>query len=279
MLPRWNSILNNLKFFLAKLEVVLSHKILRRSKRGRKPKRSIRSYLKLIIVKEYKNASLRDAEWDFSRRICRSRVDHSVIHYWEKKLPKEVVEKIVRTIAEEVERSLGYDFSVIDATKFTSWKNQELEFHILARIVKGTVYPSSVYLGHGSMSKTVDHVLVEGDKDLLCDAWYDDHKSLKMMFKRGYTPYVSPNTGKWRGRWRHKARRLYMHPLGRQKYRQRGRGESPFGSLTNEFGDRLKTSRFDTSMIRIGARIITYLVKIYMRIDDNLILIIILVNC
>jgi hypothetical protein len=251
LLPRWNSVLNNLKLFLAKLEVLLSRKILRRSKRGRKPKRSIRSYLKLIIVKEYKNASLRDAEWDFSRMICRSRVDHSVIHYWEKKLPKEVIEKIVRTIAEEIEKSLGYDFSVIDATKFASWKNQGLEFHTLNRITKGTVYPSSVYFGSVSPSKAVKHVLTEGDEDLLCDAWYDDNEALKVMFKRGYTPYVSPNTGRWRGRWRHKARRLYMHPLGRQKYRQRGRGESPFGSLTNEFGDRLKTSRFDTSVTRM----------------------------
>jgi len=32
-------------------------------------------------------------------------------------------------------------------------------------------------------------------------------------------------------------------------------------------------------MTRIGARVITHLVKLYMRIDDNLILIKILMNC
>lgn len=77
----------------------------------------------------------------------------------------------------------------------------------------------------------------------------------------GYSPYVSPNTGRWRVYWRHKARKLYMHPFGRQKYKQRGRGESPYGSLTDEFGDRLKSRRVDVTMTRIGARIITHLVK------------------
>lgn len=270
--------LNNIKLFLRKLEVLLSTRF-KRSKRGRKPKHSIRSYIKLIVVKEYKNASLRDAECDFSKTVCRCRVDHSVIHYWEKKLPKEVVEKIVRTIAKEVERSLGYDFSIIDSTKFASWKNDEVEFHTLTRITKDTVYPSNIYFGTVRPSKAVDNVLLEGSKDLLCDAWCDDNDSIKLMFRRGYTPYVSPNTGRWRGHWRHKARRLYMHPFGRQKYRQRGRGESTYGSLTDEFGDRLKTSRVDATMVRIGARVIIYLVKVYMRIDDNLILVKFLVNC
>jgi len=279
MLPRWNSKLNNLKLFLRKLEVLLSINF-KRNKRGRKPKHSIRSYVKLIVVKEYKNASLRDAECDFSRTVCRSRVDHSVIHYWEKKLPKEVVEKVVRIVAEEIERQLGYNFSVIDSTKFASWKkNDELEFHTLTRITKGTVYPSSVYFGSVRPSKAVDNVLIEGSGDLLCDAWYDDNDSIGIMFNRGYVPYVSPNTGRWRGHWRHKARKLYMHPFGRQKYRQRGRGESPYGSLTDEFGDRLKSRRIDSTMTRIGARVITHLVKLYMRIDDNLILIKILMNC
>jgi len=279
MLPRWNSVLNNLKLFLVKLEVLLPTRF-KRSKRGRKPKHSIRSYFKLIVVKEYKNASLMDVECDFSKTVCDSRVDHSVIHYWEKKIPKDIIEKIVRFVAEEVEHQLDYDFSIIDSTKFASWKkNDELEFHTLTRITKGTVYPSSVYFGSVRPSKAVNNVLVEGSGDLLCDAWYDDNDSLKIMFKRGYTPYVSPNTGRWRGHWRHKARRLYMHPFGRQKYRQRGRGESPYGSLTDEFGDRLKTRRIDAMMTRIGARVITYLVKIYMRIDDNLISVKILVNC
>ncbi len=99
MLPRWNCVINNLKLFLSKLEVPLSIRF-KRSRGGRRPKHSIRSYFKLIVVKEAKNASLRDAECDFSRIACRSRVDHSVIHYWEKKLPKDIIEKVVRCCIE-----------------------------------------------------------------------------------------------------------------------------------------------------------------------------------
>jgi len=50
-----------------------------------------------------------------------------------------------------------------------------------------------------------------------------------------------------------------------RRYRQRGRGESIFGSLTNEFGDRLKTVLVETSITRIGCRFAIYLVKLCMR--------------
>ena len=56
-----------------------------RTKRGRKPKHDLRSYLKLIITKEATKSSLREAEIRYSKIICKERIDHSVIHYWEKK--------------------------------------------------------------------------------------------------------------------------------------------------------------------------------------------------
>jgi len=265
MLSRWYTDLNDIKIFLNVLEEVLQDFNIENNKRGRPPKHSKKDYLKLIIVKEWKKRSLRAAETDYSEFVCEKRVDHSVIHYEEKVLGKDLIEEVIMLIGQKLDVAIGYDFSVIDSTKFSTWKNKGLEFHVLTRITRGTVYPSCVYFSSVSPSEAVDHVLVEGGKELLCDAWYDDNKALRTMFKRGYTPYVSPNTGRWRGRWRHKARKLYMHPLGRQKYRQRGRGESPFGSLTNEFGDRLRTSRNDTTVIRIGCRIIAYQLKIYIR--------------
>ena len=54
--------------------------------RGRPTKHSIKQYAALIAVKEEKKATLRKAETDYSEEICPERVDHSVIHYWEKKL-------------------------------------------------------------------------------------------------------------------------------------------------------------------------------------------------
>ncbi len=113
---------------------------------------------------------------------------------------------------------------------------------------------------------------------MLCDAWYDDNDSLGIMFKRVYQPIIKLNKERFRGYHRHKARKLYMNPISNQKYRQRGRGESLYGSLTDEFGDRLKTSRINTSITRIGARVISYLVKIYIRINESLVFIRILVN-
>jgi hypothetical protein len=42
--------------------------------------------------------------------------------------------------------------------------------------------------------------------------------------------------------------------------------ESPFGSLTNKYGDRIKTLNVVTTQIRILARVIAYQVKLLMRI-------------
>jgi hypothetical protein len=118
----------------------------RRSKRGRKPKHSIRSYFKLIIAKEFKKTSLREAECDYSRIVCKSRVDHAVIHYWEKKFDKKLIERIVKAIGSKLEQLIGYMFSVIDATEFTRWNKSNLEFHLFNRIANGTIYPISIFL-------------------------------------------------------------------------------------------------------------------------------------
>jgi len=48
-------------------------------------------------------------------------------------------------------------------------------------------------------------------------------------------------------------------------YRQRGRGESCFGSLTNKFGDRLTTRNEQTIRTRIASRVISYQIRLLMR--------------
>jgi len=79
--------------------------------------------------------------------------------------------------------------------------------------------------------------------------------------KHGYTPIIKAQRTRCSGHWRKKARIVYDKRI----YRQRGRGESIFGSLTNEFGDRLKSVRADVTMIRIACRFIVYMVKLIMR--------------
>ena len=63
------------------------------------------------------------------------------------------------------------------------------------------------------------------------------------------------------GGWRNKARREYDDEL----YKLRHVGEGIFDALSNWFGDRVKTMLRESTLTRIGARIIAYQVRIYMR--------------
>lgn len=267
MIPRWNSVIYGINSLLSALDKLLPRNI-HRNKRGRKPKHSLRSYLKLVISKEAKRSSLREAESDYSQSVCNQRVDHSVIHYWEKKLAP-MLATIVSFIGMILDQKIKYLFSMIDSTKFSYWlrNNKETEFHVMNRISKSTVYPVSVFNRTCSPSIAVNNTLTNGKGQLLADAWYDDNKSIGIMFNKGYKPLVCPNKNRSKGYWRRRSRKLYNNLKGRFAYRQRSRGESLFGSLTNAYGDRLKTSRTDTSNTRIVARIIAYQTKIWMRIE------------
>jgi hypothetical protein len=63
---------------------------------------------------------------------------------------------------------------------------------------------------------------------------------------------------------------LYRQLKNRLGYRQRGRGESIFGSLTNEYGDRFKAINKEGMKTRICARVLCYQVKLLMRINQEL---------
>lgn len=145
MLLRWNSSLKNLKFFLNALDKILPF-IKRKRQRGRPPKHSLRKYLKLIITKEFKHCSTRDAEHDLSRGVCKARVDHSVINYWDR-FDKNFIQKIIKRIGTILCATLSYLFSFIDSTKFTLWCKNETEFHALVRIGDGFLYPVNVFFG------------------------------------------------------------------------------------------------------------------------------------
>ncbi|MEM5812539.1 MAG: hypothetical protein QW286_02360, partial [Candidatus Aenigmatarchaeota archaeon] len=93
--------------------------------------------------------------------------------------------------------------------------------------------------------------------------WYDVNKVFAIVYKHGYIPLIKPQRARGKGHWRRKARKIYSKEW--RKYRHRGRGESPFGSLTNAFGDRLKTRLVETTYKRSLARVIVYQAKIYIR--------------
>lgn len=271
MLPRWNSSLRDINLFLEALDNILPM-FKRKKQKGRPPKHSPRKYLEIVIAKEFKKASTRDAEHDFSRKICRTRVDHSVVNYWERKFDKNFIVGIIHSIGLLLTTLLPYSFSFIDSTKFTSWVKNEIEFHVLMRIGNGFLYPVNVFFGTVSPKIAVKQTLIKGKGRLLGDPWYDDNKAFREMFHSGYKPIIKPNRNRFRGFWRKVARNKFQDDKQKKRpfYRQRGRGESIFGSLTNEFGDRLKTSRDESTITRIGARIIAQMTKIYMRTTNFL---------
>lgn len=110
-------VINDIKAFLKALSKLISEPITR-AKRGRKPKHDLREYLRLIVAKEAKKASLREAELNYSKLVCGVRVDHSVIHYRERRFDSSLIESLVKAIGKEVEKLLDYYFSIIDSTKF-----------------------------------------------------------------------------------------------------------------------------------------------------------------
>lgn len=270
--PRWNSSLGNKKLIVEKLRKIIPD--IRPNKRGQPPKHPIKDYAIVIILKEFKKASLRDAETDWSEYVCGEPIDHSVIHYWEQKLPVNIIEDAVRKAGKELQEFLGYDFSVIDATAFNSWHNSHYSFHLVNRIHEGTVYPVSITKDTFDPIPNTRDVIVPGNGFFMGDKWYDVNGIFRIVYREGYTPIISPQRTRCSGYWRRKARKDY----DKRRYRQRGRGESVFGSLTNWLGDRLHTRKRVTTYLRSCVRVLCYQVKILIRIGNNICCVVIWVN-
>lgn len=268
MYNRWHSVVEDINFFFTKVRIIIKKtKNKLRSSRGRPPKHNPEKYLQLIAAKEFDRKSLRGAEARLSREVCEERVDHSVIAYWEKK--PEVTETFVSAIKQagkELDSKLSQQFAVIDATSFTSWFKEDMIFHLFNRISQETVYPIGISFLTGSVAEPVSEAIDPGSGKLYADAGYDDNASIGIMFEKGYEPIVCPNSQRWRGYYRKKARKLYRKFENCLGYRQRGRGESVFGSLANYFGDRFKTINVQATQTRTAARVLVYQVKLLMRL-------------
>ena len=165
MHPRWNTGLNDINNFLQVLDEILESVEIPETKRGRPTKHDKKTYLKLIITKEWKKRSLRSMETDYSELICNQRVDHSVIHYQEKTMPKEVIGEIITMIGQKLDNSFNYEYTFIDATEFTSWNKSRLMFHLSCRITQETVYPTGIHYGYGKdVKESVEGCLPKGKR-------------------------------------------------------------------------------------------------------------------
>lgn len=270
--PRWNSSLGDKKLIVKTLEDVVPD--IPANKRGQPPKHPIKQYLILIALKESKHASLRDAETDWSEYVCGEHVDHSVIHYWEQKLPAEIIEEAIRAAGKRLEELLGYDFSMIDATKFTDWHIKDTGFHLVNRIHEETVYPVNITRDTIDPIPNTRDVMVPGHGEFMGDKWYDVNGVFRILYREGYVPIISPQRTRCSGHWRRRARKDY----NKKRYGQRGRGESVFGSLTNWLGDRLHTRKRVTTYLRSCARVLCYQVKILIRAGNNVCCMVIWMN-
>ena len=271
MLARWDTIVKDINFLLCEAKRLFKHLSLNRTeKRGRKPKHDIKDYILLIILKEVDKHSLRGAESRLSKLVCKERVDHSVIAYWENKQGvSRYLQRIIANAGKELDSLLNPLFTFVDATKFTSWNIKEVEIHVANRIAQGTLYPIGTSFLTNTVRGPVKECLPPGSRIVYADAWYDDNKALGVMFEKGYIPVVCPNKNRWKGYYRKRARKIYSQPVHRLGYRQRGRGESMFGSLTNEFGDRFKSCNEEAMQSRITARILCYQIKLLIRCKNK----------
>ena len=167
------------------------------------------------------------------------------------------------------DKLLTQEYTFVDSTKFTSWKIEETEIFVCNRIAKETIYPVGASFLKGSVLAPVKEIVRRGEGELLADAWFDERKTIEFLFKKGYIPLICPNKRRSRGYYRKISRELYKQR--REIYRQRGRGESMFGSLTNDFGDRFKGINETCMQVRILGRIISYQIKLLIRCSDRII--------
>jgi len=185
-----------------------------------------------------------------------------------------IVAQFISVAGAMLEKYLSSLFTFVDATKFSSWKMKETNIHVCNRIAKETVFPIGISFATGSVAKPVNEAVPSGEGLAYLDAGYDDNPTIGLMFQKGYTPIVCPNRNRWKGYYRKKARKLYRMREHRLGYRQRGRGESLFGSLTNQFGDRLNARNETAMRTRIATRIFCYQIKLLIRCGGKLCLII-----
>ena len=266
MLNRWDTKVEDLNLLLKTARIFVRRVVPKENGRGRPPKRPLENYSLLIILKEECKGSLRRAETRLSKLACKERVDHSVIAYWEKKLEVcEWLKLVIRALGAKLEKLLSYAFTVVDATDMTSWNGKLTTFHMTTRICDETVYPVGISFLSGNIRDPVNEATPPGKGKCYMDAGYDDNKTIGIIFDKNYEPIVCPNKGRYKGYWRRKARELYNLRENRLGYKQRGRGESVFGSLTNQFGDRLNVRNNQVMKTRLTARVIVVQLKLVVR--------------
>jgi hypothetical protein len=272
MLTRWCNEINSINLAFFNLKRICRKAEFLKGGRGRKPKRDIERYAFTLVLKEFDKRTLRSAEEHITKFVFHERVDHSVLSYWENN-PKMIrlLQIFVAVAGAMLDKALHSLFTFVDATKFTNWKIEETFVTVCNRIAQETVYPIGISFRKKTVASPVDEAVPPGNRILYADAGYDDNTTIGVLFKKGYVPVVCPNKNRWKGYYRKRARKIYNQPVHRLGYRQRGRGESVFGSLTNCYGDRFYAINPEAMMTVTASRILCYQIKLLIRCSDRII--------
>jgi len=81
--------------------------------------------IKALLIKEFEGLSLRSAELRV-QEVLGERIDHAVLHFWEKKLSSQI-EEILNRVLESLEQQ-DYSETFVDSTIFTNKKKKVQEF-------------------------------------------------------------------------------------------------------------------------------------------------------
>ncbi len=123
MIPRWDTRIYDIKLILKAFD---SLSLDLRSINAPLPKvYNLNIIIKALLIKEFENHSLRSAEIRI-QELLGIRIDHSVLHFWEKNLSS-AMEEILNRVLERMQ-SLDYTDSFIDSTIFTNKKEKVQEF-------------------------------------------------------------------------------------------------------------------------------------------------------
>ena len=114
------------------------------------------------------------------------------IHYWERRIHPEILEKSIRKVGRVLDEIIGYEFSVLDATSFTNRHKTINGFHLITRISRETVYPAGITNDTFNPVPNTRDVVVDGNGFILADRWYDVNDVYKIAYKNGYIPLISP---------------------------------------------------------------------------------------
>lgn len=268
MLCRYVTQVKDIKLALRVVRKLVK-KFLPKQGRGRKPKHGIAKYATILVLKQAnRDASLRFAEANLSVLVCGERVDHSVIAYWENHpLMQELLAQLIAQAGKLLDSILSTLFSMVDATEFTTWHTQTVKVWVCNHVAEESVYPVGISFVKSPIAASMQAAVPEGEGALYADSELDNNDALGVFFAKGYTPVVHPHSERYHGYFRRKARTLWKRPEHRLAYRQRGRGESVFGSLTNGWGDRLTTRTVRATQTRVAATICAYQVKLLIRAE------------